>query len=59
MLGYILYRSLEGDIVRFEAERSSRRVLSEVLEGAAPANAQILGVVFGPRPDSHLRVIAA
>lgn len=59
MIGYILFRTPEGDIHRFEAERASRRVLRTVLEDGVSEGDHIIGVIFGPRTETHLKSVAA
>jgi hypothetical protein len=59
MQGYLLYRSVEGELLRIEAERVSRRVLMRVLLEGIPESGHVLGIVFGPRPAGHLKPAAA
>ena len=55
MNGYILFRQPDGSVARFESTRASRQALRRILEDAVPEGQQVLGLVFGPQEQTHLR----
>jgi hypothetical protein len=56
--GYVLYRDLDGSMVRVEAERRARRALRRVLEDSVPGGFVVLGLVLGEDESDGLHLVA-
>lgn len=57
MNGYILYRGLDGDVLRVDADRPSRKALVRELENRIPGEAITLGIVLTPTAHARLRLV--
>lgn len=57
MNGYILYRGPDGQVLRVDADRPSRKSLVRELEDRVPGEAVTLGIVLIPAARARLHLV--